>query len=225
MTDAHQSTMTLLSASVEQTVAIGRIIGGVLRQGDVIALSGPLGAGKTQLVRGMADGVGTDPRLVASPTYVLMHEYTGRLTLVHIDAYRLQGLSDLESIGWTDELLDESATVIEWADRIAPELPADCLTITLNHVDDNTRQLTLQFCHAWGERLSHLRESVSTQPSPLHPRKHAPTPCPVCRSTVATETAAYPFCSERCRMVDLNRWFSEEYRLSRPIEPEDEMQF
>lgn len=225
MTDAHQSTMTLLSSSVAQTVAIGRAIGCTLQKGDVVALNGPLGAGKTQFVRGMAEGIAADARLVASPTYVLMHEYTGRLTLVHLDAYRLQGLSDLESVGWTDELLAESATVVEWADRIAPQLPVDRLTITLEHVDDNTRQLTLQLCHTWGERLSNLRETLPPQPSPLHPRRHTATPCPVCRTTVSPETAAYPFCSERCRMVDLNRWFSEEYRLSRPIEPDDQMQF
>src|SRR5437773_6979641 len=90
------------STSISRTLAIGRAIGKLVRAADTIALHGELGAGKTQVVRGIAEGLGISAN-VASPTYVLMQEYPAKergLVLVHIDAYRMREASDLESIGW-----------------------------------------------------------------------------------------------------------------------------
>ena len=92
-----------LCASVDRTMALGRTLARHVAGGDVIALIGDLGAGKTCLVRGLADGLGIDASDVASPTFVLMHEYdnpTGRPVLVHIDAYRITDAADLATIGW-----------------------------------------------------------------------------------------------------------------------------
>lgn len=127
------NTLHLTSRSVQETERIGRDVARLLRQGDLVALIGPLGAGKTQFTRGLAAGLGADPKRVASPTFVLMQEYTAAVPVVHIDAYRIQSLSDLESIGFTSELLQQSITVVEWADRIEGELPADRLEIIIEH--------------------------------------------------------------------------------------------
>ncbi len=231
MTEAPANTITLTTASVDETRAVGRALGAVLERGDVVALIGPLGAGKTQLVRGLAAGLGADPRQVASPTYVLMQEYAGRIPLVHIDAYRLEGLSDVESIGWSSELLDDSVTVIEWADRMADEVPADGLHVRLDHVDEAHRRITFQAPDAWRDRLYGLMHDLSDSQTPLtesansgSTKAPAHTPCPICRAAVPGDAPDYPFCSQRCRLADLNRWFKGEYRLSRPTEPDDDLE-
>src|SRR5690606_14193324 len=104
---SHMSTAAhLQSRSASDTTSIGAAIGRLAKQGDIIALQGELGAGKTQFVRGLAMGMGIDPRSVSSPTFVFVQEYEPEdpeaLVLVHIDAYRLQGPSDLAGIGWGD---------------------------------------------------------------------------------------------------------------------------
>lgn len=132
----------LISTSLDHTVALGRRLGELCVAGDVIGLDGELGAGKTQLVRGLARGMDLDPTHVSSPTFVFMHEYlppppeaqqpspedqghgsaTGSddgLILVHIDAYRVTGPDDLATLGFDDELRDTSVTAVEWATLIA----------------------------------------------------------------------------------------------------------
>lgn len=110
-----------------ETEALGAAIGRELRGGDVLALEGPLGAGKTRLVRGIAAGLGLDPREVSSPTYVLVQEYgpsPSGLTIAHADAYRLDDSASLESIGWDEFVGDpDVVTIVEWASRIAGALP------------------------------------------------------------------------------------------------------
>lgn len=106
-----------------------------LNAGDFIALDGELGAGKTTLVRGLARGLGIDPHLVASPTFVTMQTYGGgRMPLVHIDLWRMRHPDDLETIGW-DELLTTSRAVIvvEWASRFEAALPAKRIDVRLEH--------------------------------------------------------------------------------------------
>jgi len=197
------------SQAPERTVAFGALLARILKPGDVIALQGPLGAGKTQFTRGVAAGLDVDERLVSSPTFVLMCEYPGKHPVIHIDAYRMQGLSDLESLGWSDELLEGAVTLIEWADRIAGDLPENHLRVDLSHEDDSLRMLELQPHGAWGERRE-LLERIIGMMSPT-------TRCPTCGGSVTEASKAFPFCSKRCRMADLNQWFDEGYRISRPI--------
>ncbi len=131
---------------VPATQEIGRRLGAALRCGDVVALVGPLGAGKTTLVKGIAAGAGVaDLRKVNSPTFVIVNEYETAevpepMLLYHIDVYRLRGSDDLEAIGF-DEMCRTGAVIIEWADRVADLLPDDRLTIQLEPLTDTRRRL------------------------------------------------------------------------------------
>ena len=137
--------MVLESAGEEQTQALGRRIGAVLEPGDVVGLVGPLGAGKTQLAKGLAAGLGVaDSRQVNSPTFVLVNEYAGRLHVYHLDVYRLSGASELEALGF-DEMCGGAAVVmVEWADRVRPALAADTLWVELSPTGATQRRLELR---------------------------------------------------------------------------------
>ncbi|HEY8393466.1 MAG TPA: tRNA (adenosine(37)-N6)-threonylcarbamoyltransferase complex ATPase subunit type 1 TsaE [Thermaerobacter sp.] len=111
--------------------ALGARIGRVLRVGDWIALTGPLGAGKTTLVRGLARGLGAGGR-VASPTFTLMHVYRGRIPLFHLDLYRLEGALSLADVADPDELAAEGAVAVEWADRAPDWLAPDALWVAIS---------------------------------------------------------------------------------------------
>lgn len=141
MTGAASAGASFISESAEQTRRAGAVIGKRLSTGDVVALCGPLGAGKTELVKGIAAGLGVpDHQRVASPTFVLVREYAGRLTLFHIDAYRLSGASDLVELGF-DEMcsVPDAAVAIEWADRVPEALPGEALSVELEHGGDDRR--------------------------------------------------------------------------------------
>jgi tRNA threonylcarbamoyladenosine biosynthesis protein TsaE len=109
----------------------------------VLALIGELGAGKTALVRGIAAGLGAPPDSVSSPTFVLIHEYRGRLPLIHVDLYRLHTNAEAESIGLSDCFTGHSITAIEWADRFPTLLPDDRLEVRLIHRSPATRKAQL----------------------------------------------------------------------------------
>jgi tRNA threonylcarbamoyladenosine biosynthesis protein TsaE len=120
----------LTTTSPEQTRALGRALGTAAVPGDVLALIGPLGAGKTQLTKGVAEGLGVRT-VVNSPTFILMNEHPGRLRLFHVDAYRLGDPEEAVAAGLLDERQAAGVTVIEWADRIAAWLPDELLEIVI----------------------------------------------------------------------------------------------
>lgn len=127
------------SASASQTQALGQAIARFTQVGDLIALTGELGAGKTQLVRGLAMGLGVDPAIVSSPTYVLLQVYErvpGHPLLLHVDAYRLD---DPDSIGWGSDLFDAAVVIVEWADRLQDRLPDDRLEVQMVHEPEDHR--------------------------------------------------------------------------------------
>lgn len=134
-------TWRCLSKSVAETERLGRRIGRSLRGGEAVALYGDLGTGKTALVRGMAAGLGASPRAVSSPTFVLIHEYHGRLRLAHADLYRLDSVADLPHIGLTDYDDGDTVTAIEWADKAGAQLPADRLEVHLQHHSPEVREI------------------------------------------------------------------------------------
>jgi tRNA threonylcarbamoyladenosine biosynthesis protein TsaE len=128
---------TLSSRSPEETRAIGRTLGAALRPGDVIGLCGQLGAGKTCLVQGIAAGLEVSPSVgVASPTFGIVHEYPGRLTLYHMDFYRLGG-SDLDEMGLEEVLEGEGVTVAEWPEHWTYFLEAAHLLVHIRGVGDS----------------------------------------------------------------------------------------
>ncbi|HUU89688.1 MAG TPA: tRNA (adenosine(37)-N6)-threonylcarbamoyltransferase complex ATPase subunit type 1 TsaE [Phycisphaerae bacterium] len=135
---------TTESHSARETVALGRRIGLAARPGDVVALVGDLGSGKTRLAKGMAEGLGAaSAREVTSPTFVICREYLGgRIPFYHLDAYRLKGAADLEAVGSDEILSGDGLSAVEWADRAAGALPADHLEICLDVTGETARRLT-----------------------------------------------------------------------------------
>ena len=133
---------SLKTRSAAETRALGRALGRAARPGSVVALTGPLGAGKTQLAKGVAEGLGVT-RVVNSPTFVLMNEHDGRLRLFHVDAYRLADPEEAMAAGLLDERQAAGVAVIEWADRLAGWLPDDRLEIAIEPVpgEDRCRHL------------------------------------------------------------------------------------
>lgn len=252
--------ITGLTRSEDATHALGRAIGGILRGGDIVALNGELGAGKTRLVRGIAAGLGIEVGLVNSPTFVIMNEYprsapAGRpdqpAVLVHLDAYRLRGVEDLDTIGWERisgagfQLADpsgagfqpagfgaECAIVIEWAAKIAAALPAGPrrLDIHIDHLADEpgSRRFTLRAEEPW-----RFRPGWNTVERALEPEKAPgadPGPgslpagwprCPVTGKPVSPDSPTFPFFDAKARLADLGRWFSGSYHVSRELVEED----
>lgn len=134
--------MRFTTHSPEETRELGRQLSRFLRPGDVVGLVGDLGAGKTTLVQGVATHLGVRGR-VASPTFLIVHEYRNRLVVYHVDLYRLAP-EDVETVG-IHELFDEGGVVfIEWADRATHLLPPDTLWIRMEIVDETTRTITLE---------------------------------------------------------------------------------
>jgi tRNA threonylcarbamoyladenosine biosynthesis protein TsaE len=137
--------MTHLSHSVEETESIAGELAKTLIAGDCIALEGPLGAGKTQFIRGLAMALGANPRAVSSPTFVLLNIYRGgRLTLFHLDAYRTGGADDFESIGFAELLEQQGVVVAEWADRITRILPDRRIQIAIEVLGESERRITIE---------------------------------------------------------------------------------
>ena len=140
------------------TQALGHGLGGALFDGVVVALIGPLGAGKTQLVRAIAEGLGiADSRVVSSPTFVLIQEYSARLPIYHFDAYRLQTAGEFSDLGAYEYFQGKGVCLVEWADRVEDLLPNDHLRITLKITGDTSRRIILE---GRGERYEALVNSI-----------------------------------------------------------------
>lgn len=132
------------SASEDVTKALGAALGRVLVAGDFVALYGPLGAGKTQFVKGLARGLDVpEDEPVVSPTFVLVREYAGRLRLFHLDLYRLHGEAELSELGM-DELRcsGDAVVAVEWADRAPGGIPPDAWRVELEHAGADRRTIT-----------------------------------------------------------------------------------
>jgi tRNA threonylcarbamoyladenosine biosynthesis protein TsaE len=144
-----------LSGSPAATLSLGRRLGERLEAGSIIALIGELGCGKTLLTRGICRGLGVPTRQVNSPTFVLVNEYRGRLPVFHLDLYRLDAAGDGIELGIADYLARAASgiMIVEWAEKIAPLLPEDVLTVQFEVA--STRQRRLQFS-AHGDRYERL---------------------------------------------------------------------
>jgi tRNA threonylcarbamoyladenosine biosynthesis protein TsaE len=140
--------------SLAQTEGFGHRLGPALFPGAVVALMGPLGAGKTQLVRAVAEGLEIiDGRVVTSPTFVLIQEYDARLPIYHFDAYRLAGPGEFFDLGIEEYFNSHGVSLIEWADRVEDCLPPEHLRLTLAITGETSRRLSAE---GRGERYAEV---------------------------------------------------------------------
>ena len=143
----REKKITFKSVSVGETITFGERLGRLLAPGDVIALVGELGAGKTTMVKGIVQGLGvTDRRAVKSPTFALVHRYEGRIPVYHFDAYRLENAQEMLDIGSDEMIYGKGVSIIEWADRVLGCLPEEYLMITLTSISKNERCIEVQSC-------------------------------------------------------------------------------
>ncbi len=230
--------LTFRTTSEDETIALGVALGRMLRSGDVLGLDGELGAGKTRLVRGIAEGLSLEPAQVSSPTYVLIHEYTLPLgaapgenatsrfvetPLYHVDAYRLTGPDDLDSLGWERVMEGFGVVVIEWFERIADGLREEPSLgrVRIQHEPDSGRRLDLLAPASWTLRpewkgvklLADLTGSGGLAPGWAA--------CPVTGKPVSPDSPTFPFVDDKARMADLGRWLTGQYMLSRELTEED----
>jgi len=134
----------LVSNSPGETLEVGRIVGEHLTGGQVVALTGELGSGKTCLTQGIARGLGISKKqYVTSPTFTLINEYPGMIPLYHMDLYRLSGPGDLEDMGYEEYFYGNGVVVIEWAEKVADILPPEALFVHLEHAGGDTRRMEI----------------------------------------------------------------------------------
>jgi tRNA threonylcarbamoyladenosine biosynthesis protein TsaE len=132
------------TSSADDTIALGERFADILQSGDIVALYGDLGAGKTHLVKGIACGLGLDPASVSSPTFTLINEYDGTLPLYHLDLYRIESLDEAERLGLDDYLHGKGLCVIEWPERIESLLPSHTIRLGLTHLGSDQRRIEIK---------------------------------------------------------------------------------
>lgn len=148
----------IILKNVKETVAFGERLGRLISKGDIVALSGQLGSGKTTLMKGIAKGIGVkNARYVNSPSFVIVKEYKGKIPLYHFDVYRLDDPSGLETVGYKDFFYGEGATVIEWADKIRGFLPVEYLDIEMSVRSEHEREMKID---GRGERYRKLADRI-----------------------------------------------------------------
>ncbi|SIN86099.1 tRNA threonylcarbamoyladenosine biosynthesis protein TsaE [Singulisphaera sp. GP187] len=136
--------LTIQLASEQDTDQLGRALAEVVSPGVVIGLVGPLGAGKTRFTRALAEALDVDPTCIASPTFVLIHEYEGRIPVYHFDAYRLPDADEFENLGVSDYFAGDGVCLVEWADLVLDRLPLNAWMIRIEPTGPEQRT-----AHVW----------------------------------------------------------------------------
>jgi tRNA threonylcarbamoyladenosine biosynthesis protein TsaE len=158
MTSNLRRKIVIQTRSASETVRIGKTIGSRLLAGDVVALVGELGAGKTQFIKGLAAGVGIEnSAYISSPSFTLIHEYPGEIPFYHIDLFRLRREQEAEELGLEEYIHGMGITAIEWADKIFSLLPEELLFISILYIDKNIRSLEIA---GKGKRYEDLVDQV-----------------------------------------------------------------
>ena len=151
----------LISNNIEETINLGRIIGEGLNKGNIIALIGELGSGKTCITRGIARGMGISEEFhITSPTFTLINEYPGRIPLYHLDVYRLSGSGDLEDLGYEEYFYGKGAIVIEWADKIKDIIPPDSIFVYLKYLGEKKREIKISY---EGDNISEIIKRINEE--------------------------------------------------------------
>jgi tRNA threonylcarbamoyladenosine biosynthesis protein TsaE len=133
-----------LSSGEEDTFSIARALGGILKPGDVIALTGDLGAGKTLFCKGVGAALGISPGRIVSPSFTMVTEYRGVLPLCHVDAYRLSSEEEARDIGLDEILAEERVFLVEWAEKIRSLLPNNCIRVTFSISGEDRRRISFE---------------------------------------------------------------------------------
>jgi tRNA threonylcarbamoyladenosine biosynthesis protein TsaE len=158
---------------LDQTMALGRRLGRLLRPGTVIALVGPLGAGKTQLARAIAEGLDiADSRQVCSPTFVLIQEYQARLPIYHFDTYRLRSPEEFSDLGVHEYFAAGGVCLVEWGDRFEALLPADHLRIAIEVTAETSRRLSIE---GTGQESDELASQLQDKIEPGQTKEAGPS--------------------------------------------------
>jgi tRNA threonylcarbamoyladenosine biosynthesis protein TsaE len=153
-------TLDFISHSEAQTRRLGARLGKLVQAGQIVALLGDLGTGKTRLAQGFGEGLDVLPdEVINSPTFTFVNQYQGRLTYYHIDLYRLTNATEAETLGLDDYFFGDGVCLIEWADRLAATIPPDRLEIELYHLNDTKRRIVVR---AYGVEHSELLEAFKS---------------------------------------------------------------
>lgn len=227
MSETRRILYNLTMADEQATARLAKRLARTLRAGEVLAIGGGLGAGKTTLVRHLAGAMGLDPDTVSSPTFVLINEYrcaplalgqgatSGISRLIHIDAYRLSGDEELDTIGWHEAIATGDAIIaIEWPSRIEGALRAlgdAVIWLELEATGEESRRGVL--------RLPPGRELAGTE-GPREPGAGAGAGAG-CRTCGKPVGAGRTFCGETCQMAELQKWLTGQYVISRDVEEKD----
>ena len=146
------------TGETEQTIEFGRLIGSLLKAGDVVALIGQLGAGKTHFTKGIAEGQGVgDRNVVTSPSYVIVKQYKGRLPIYHFDAYRLKSADEMYEIDCVGFFWGNGISIIEWADKVIECLPDEFVKITIKVLGKTLRGINVSYN---GERYRNFMDEI-----------------------------------------------------------------
>jgi tRNA threonylcarbamoyladenosine biosynthesis protein TsaE len=161
--------VVIQTETTAETIRIGKSIGNRLLPGDVVALVGELGAGKTQFIKGLAAGAGIrNPAYIASPSFTLINEYPGKTTFYHVDLFRLGEEKEAEELGLEDYFQSRGITAIEWADKIPSLLPKELLLIRIAYTGKSRRSLEIiGKGKRYEEIVNQLRNLLAPHPSPL----------------------------------------------------------
>ena len=199
--------------SVEATAAMAGLVAGLVRAGDVLAIDGAMGAGKTTFVRALAGAMGLDTAAVSSPTFVMVNEYRGGTgpDLIHVDAYRLGGDEELDLLGWDRLIAADAVLAVEWPQRLDAELA---------RLGDRVARIELFPTGEWSRRVT-IEAPWDDRAKAGDPGERRDTVCRVTGRRVPADSPTWPFADERARMADLYGWMSGSYTLSRAIEERD----
>ena len=162
--------LEILSKSSQATIDLGKKFSKILRGGDIIIFSGELGGGKTTFISGLADGLGIKENL-SSPSFTILNQYNaGKLKLVHIDFYRLDGIDEFDNIGLDDHIYDDSSILcIEWGEKIKQYIKKDYLTISFNYIiedEDSMNRRIIRFSSSnnyWDKKLNILKKILARE--------------------------------------------------------------
>jgi tRNA threonylcarbamoyladenosine biosynthesis protein TsaE len=160
MTSNLRHKIVIQTGSASETTRIGKSVGNQLLPGDVVALAGELGAGKTQFIKGLAAGVGIEnSTYISSPSFTLIHEYPGKMPFYHVDLFRLGREKEAEELGLEVYFQGSGITAVEWADKIPSLLPDEILFVSIAYIDKNIRSLEIT---GKGKRYLNLVDQIQS---------------------------------------------------------------